>query len=166
MDESNGDIASLGYGYDGYDDGHYDFVRDFPAFSVRRGGIQFKTRGPEVTVKTKDELMRERDRIAAELLNIEAKLDSRERYGEDPFHNGDMLKIQISFPGGGGTYTYAAVRARSKFYLTGRIQSTRTFLGSDDTAVTRGWTYDQLVSWLATAEDARVWRVAKVERVF
>jgi hypothetical protein len=159
--EPNGDIVGYGDAEESY-----DFVRDFPTFSVRRGGIRHETKGSTMPVKTKDELARERDRLAAELAQVDERIKSRDRFGHDPFLNGDMLKIQITFPGGGGTYTYAAVKARGRYFLTGRIQSTRTFLGADDTAVTRGWTYDQFVAWLASADDARVWRVAKVERIF
>jgi len=144
----------------------YDFVRDFPEFSVRRGGIQYGTRGSKVTIKTKDELTRERDRLTAELLRIDEKIQSRERYGEDPFKNGDILKIQITFTGGGGSYTYVAVKARGRYFMSGRAQQVRTFLGTHDEPTPAGWTYTQLVSWLASAEDASVWRVKNVERVF
>jgi len=113
-------------------------------------------------IKTKDELTKERERLAAELARVEEKLESRDRFGEDPFKNGDMLKIMITFPSGSGSYTYAAVKARGRYFLSGRIQRTDVF-GTDQVA---GWTYDKLVSWLASADDARVWRVKHMERVF
>lgn len=145
-----------------YEHDYYDY---FPEIAVRRGGIQYPTRGTQV-IKTKEELTKERERLAAELTRVEEKIDSRNRYGDDPFKNGDMLKIMMTFPTGGGSYTYAAVKARGRYYLTGRVQTTRTFLGEDDTAVRNGWSYEQFISWLASSEDARVWRVKAIERIF
>lgn len=115
-------------------------------------------------MKTMAELEREREAKQRELDELDRRINTRTAYGDDPFRNGDILKIMMTYPSGGGSYTYACVKARGRFYLTGRVQAKRTFIGPDFTDIENGWTWEHFVAWLA-AGDASVWRVSKLEKV-
>jgi hypothetical protein len=111
------------------------------------------------------ELERERETKQRELDELDRRINTRTAYGDDPFRNGDILKVMMTYPSGGGSYTYVALKAAGRFYLTGKIQ--RTILNqemSETDARRMGWTWEQLVAWLA-AGDASVWRVSKLEKV-
>jgi hypothetical protein len=152
---------------DEYDKAEAEYWATFPAISITRGGIQYKTKENE-QMKTTDELMKERDELMQRAQKLDDAIINRHNYGDDPFRNGDILKIMMTYEGSRGSYTYACVKARGRFYLTGKVQAkmVRTFLGEnvsyDD--VSAGWTWEHFVAWLAVG-DASVWRVSKLEKV-
>ena len=121
-----------------------------------------------MNMKTMADLEREREAKQRELNELDRRINTRTAYGDDPFRNGDILKIMMTYPSGGGSYTYAAVKARGRYFLTGRVQGKRAFVGledySDDSDVENGWTWEHFVAWLAIG-DASVWRVSKLEKV-
>ena len=121
-------------------------------------------------MKTMAELEREREAKQRELDELDRRISSRVSYGDDPFRNGDILKIMMTYPPSSksitqGSYTYVAIKVANRFYLTGKVQ--RTILNqemSEIDARRMGWMWEHFVAWLA-AGDASVWRVSKLEKV-
>lgn len=60
----------------------------------------------------------------AEASALEARLSVLETMPEDPFADGDVVQWSRRFPGGGGTYTYAALKVGYCWYVTGRQNQT------------------------------------------
>lgn len=149
-----------------YDSNVYDDNWDYPLRLVQKA---LTTK--EKNMKTNEQLMAERDALLLKAAELEKRVTQRETYGEDPFKNGDMLKIMITYGTSDVSYTYAGIKIRNRFYLSGKVQSQRTFLNprgvADDSTppLNVGWTYDHLVAWLA-AGDASVWIVEKLKKVF
>lgn len=142
------------YDYD-FNDYAYD---DVGSSAWARSVITNTRRNEAMPAKTKTDLERERAALQDQLAAVETKIASREKFGPDPFKNGDILKIMITFRHNTTvTYTYAAIKIRNRFYLSGRMGKT--------TAEANGWTYDALVAWFAAADQISVWKMSRAEQV-
>lgn len=117
-------------------------------------------------MRTREQLEREREARQRELDELDRRIAARDGYGDDPFKNGDIIKVIMTYPPTDAkAYTYAVVKAAGLFYLTGRVQ--RTSLNAELSEIDgrrTGWKWDQFVAWLA-AGDASVWRASKLERI-
>jgi hypothetical protein len=66
-------------------------------------------------------LKRETDRLA------ELKLAMVDRFGDDEYDDGTVVRFQKKFTADGHPYLYAAIKAGGKWYLTGKEQSGLTW---------------------------------------
>jgi hypothetical protein len=138
-----------------YDFNDYAYDVGSPAWAK---SVITNTRRNEEVAKTKTDLERERDALQEQIANVELKIASREKFGPDPFKNGDILKIMMTFQHSTTvTYTYAAIKIRNRFWLSGKMGAS--------TASQNGWTYDALVAWFASADQVSVWKMSRAEQV-
>lgn len=166
---------------------HY---RMMPEISIKRGGVQFNAASPSVSgaptiiqsldmVRTFEtnypafteyakgvQMQNDQDLLtqAEELRDQAAKLErivaEREKYGDDPFKNGTILKVEMRYrTGSRRSFTYGVVKVGGKFYLSGKLgQPTSVAQGL-------GWTWEQFVAWLSQG-DATVWQAKSLVQVF
>jgi len=136
---------------------HY---RMMPEIRVTRGGIQFPTK--ETAVQNDQDILTQAEELRAEADRLEKIVAEREKYGADPFKNGDVLKVDMRYrTGSRRSFAYGVVKVAGKFYLTGRLVNANT--NGSDTA--RGFTWEQFVAWLSQG-DATVWQARALKQVF
>jgi hypothetical protein len=159
---------------------HYSLM---PAISITRGGIQWpiSTASPAVTgtihqstgwtthnkteemhVQNDQDILTQAEELRAEAERLERIVAEREKYGEDPFKNGTVLKVEMRYrTGSRRSFAYGVVKVGGKFYLTGKLVNART-TGSDTAS---GFTWEQFVAWLSQG-DATVWQAKSLQQVF
>lgn len=149
-----------------------------PALSINRGGIQFSAASPSVTgagqhfvdtattkgsndMRNTQDLLTEAEELRDQAAQLEKIAAEREKYGEDPFKNGTVLKVDMKYRTSVRSFAYGVVKVGGKFYLTGKLVNANTN-GSD---VARGFTWEQFVAWLSQG-DATVWQAKNLQQVF
>lgn len=163
---------------------HY---RMMPEISVKRGGIQFNVHSPAVTgssrmyvgdaedsllgltpilggkqMRNDQEILTQAEELRAEADRLEKIVAEREKYGDDPFKNGSVLKVDMRYrTGSRRSFAYAVIKVGGKFYLTGKLVNARTS-GSDTAS---GFTWEQFVAWLSQG-DATVWQAGSLKQIF
>jgi hypothetical protein len=152
-----------------------------PEISVKRGGIQWphidesrnfvEKIAPLWQIKQEGQRMRATEDILAEAQSmrdeaarLEAIAEQRSKYGDDPFKNGTVLKVDMKYRTGNRSYAYAVIKVGGKFYLSGRMG-----VGGDVNVVatadsSRGYTWDNFVAWLSQG-DATVWQAGSLKQV-
>jgi hypothetical protein len=121
-------------------------------------------------MQTIEQLQAKAQAAREEAEKLEAAIAARAAYGDkDPFKNGTIFKVEMRYRSSKATYTYAVIKIAGRYWLTGKVQQTRTFLGVTDDATELegkrvGWTWDNFVAWLAQG-DATVWRAKELEQV-
>ncbi len=82
--------------------------------------------------------MKKSDNIQRQMAALATAYDEAEsRYGIEPKKNGSVIRWRMRFQKGGVKYTYAAIKA-GLWYTTGPNSP-------------KGYTWDELVSWLDNA---------------
>jgi hypothetical protein len=142
---------------------------EYPQYSVRRGGIQFPTQDTlEASadtgekMKTNTQLATEAEQLRAEAERLEQILAAREEYGDDPFKNGAVLKVDMKYRGTTRSYAYAVIKTAGKFWLSGKLA--RTGVATAEDAQPTGMTWEQFVGWLSQG-DATVWQAGGLRQV-
>ena len=121
-------------------------------------------------MQTIEQLQAKAQAAREEAERFEAAIAARAAYGEkDPFKNGTIFKVEMRYRTSKATYTYAVIKIAGRYWLTGKVQQARTFLGVVEDASELegkrvGWTWDNFVAWLAQG-DATVWRAKELEQV-
>lgn len=129
--------------------------------SVRRGGIQWPTEDERQKMKTNNELLSEAENLRLQAERLEQIAAQREKYGDDPFKNGAVLKVDMKYRDTHRTYAYGVVKTAGRFWLSGRLIPQT---GVTAVPINAGWTWEQFVAWLAQG-DATVWRARGLEQV-
>lgn len=135
-----------------------------PNISIKRGGIQFPTQEERQRMRTSEDLITEAENLRQQAERLEEIASQRSKYGEDPFKNGTVLKIDMKYRTGTRSYAYAVIKVGGHFYLSGRMS---TAAGADAVATgdaARGFTWEQFVAWLAQG-DATVWQAKSLTQV-
>lgn len=114
-------------------------------------------------MRTDQDLRTQAEELRAEAERLERIVAEREKYGEDPFKNGTVLKVDMKYRSGNRSYTYAVIKIGGRFYLSGRMMGQST-LTSVNTPTSAGYTWGNFVAWLAQG-DATVWRAKSLEQV-
>jgi hypothetical protein len=110
-------------------------------------GIYWKDEGD---MKTKEQELKD---LKAELAKVQKQIDKIEhgRLGKEPA-NGSVFKIERKFERYGTGYTYSAVRADGKWYLTGTRGD-----------ATKAMSWDELKRWIG--DYSRVWVMTAKEEL-
>jgi len=159
----------------GYSDtqGMYNFLNPTPPSvrEARRLVEKFDENFPQVKemgqkMRTNEDLITEAENLRQQAERLEEIAAQRERYGEDPFRNGTVLKVDMKYRTGNRSYAYAVIKVGGKFYLSGRMSGPSTMdLNVITTADhSRGYTWEQFVAWLAQG-DATVWQASGLKQV-
>lgn len=90
---------------------------------------------------------------AASLLEEAKRLESMPK---ENFEDDDVILFKRQFPGNRSAYTYAAVRVRGNWYITGR--SSRG-LHDQDALGSGPYTWEQLLERFLTKHVVEIWRV-------
>lgn len=142
---------------------HYSMM---PAISVKRGGIQFPMAekiAKELEVKNDQEILTQAEELRAEADRLEKIVAEREKYGSDPFKNGDVLKVDMRYrTGSRRSFAYGVVKVAGKFYLTGRLFHAAPGMTESPQS---GWTWETFVAWLSQG-DATVWQARALKQIF
>lgn len=112
-------------------------------------------------MRSTQDLLTEAEELRDQAAKLEKIAAEREKYGEDPFKNGTVLKVEMKYRTSPRSFTYGVVKGGGKFYLTGKLVNART-TGSDTAA---GFTWEQFVAWLSQG-DATVWQAKNLQQVF
>lgn len=113
-------------------------------------------------MKQNEDILAEAQKLRDQAEELERRVAQREKYGADPFKNGEILKVEMKYRGTRITYTYAVVKTAGRFWLTGKLMGREAI--ESGSPVTSGWTWDHFVAWLAQA-DASVWRAERLSKV-
>lgn len=154
-----------------------------PEIQTTRSGIQFPTtdeakdlvkkfdetfpRIKEIGQKMRqtDDLLAEAENLRLQAERLERIADQRQKYGDDPFKNGVVLKIDMRYretsTARGRSYSYSVIKTAGRFWLSGRLIPQN---GATAVSPNTGWTWEQFVAWLAQG-DATVWRAKGLEQV-
>jgi hypothetical protein len=153
------------------------FVDVMDKFKMTRGGIQFPTREeashlvekfnetfPRVKemgqrMRTTEEILAEAEEHRLQAERLEQIAEQRAKYGEDPFKNGTVLKIEMKYRTGRMSYTYGVIKIGGKFYFSGKMGN-----AAEEGQRATGKTWEQFVAWLSQG-DATVWRARSLEQV-
>jgi hypothetical protein len=109
------------------------------------------------TMRTNEQLLAQAKAKREEAEQLERIASERDKYGEDSFKNGTVLKVDMKYRTGNRSYAYAVIKIAGRFYLSGQMGAT-THDAND------GMTWDNFVAWLAQG-DATVWRAKQLEQV-
>jgi hypothetical protein len=164
---------SLVYGYTA------EMINAVPNLSIPRGGIQFPTtqelakdldekfnemfsqvKEMGQKMKSSQELISEAENLRQQAERLEQIAEQRAKYGEDPFKNGTVFKVDMKYRDSNRSYAYAVIKVGGKFYLSGRMSGPSTIGGG----TANGYTWENFVAWLAQG-DATVWRARQLEQV-
>jgi hypothetical protein len=132
-----------------------------PVISVQRDGIQWPTHDERQNMRTSDELRTEAENLRLQAERLEEIAAQRAKYGEDPFKNGTVLKIDMKYRDTARTYAYGAVKTAGRYWLSGRLIPQN---GVITASINTGWTWEQFVAWLAQG-DATVWQAMSLRQV-
>lgn len=144
-----------------------------PEIQTTRGGIQFPTYESPVLhvtkgndkMRTSEDLLSEAENLRLQAERLEQIADQRAKYGDDPFKNGAVLKIDMKYReegrARGRSYSYSVIKTAGRFWLSGRLIPQN---GVTAVSPNTGWTWEQFVAWLAQG-DATVWRAKGLEQV-
>jgi hypothetical protein len=131
-------------------------------FILPRDGIQFPmaeriAREMETSMRTNEDIMAEAQALRDKAEQLERITEERDKYGEDPFKNGTILKVEMRYrTGSRRSFAYAVIKVAGRFYLSGKMGGT-----SHDQV---GYSWENFVAWLAQG-DATVWRAKQLEQV-
>jgi len=138
---------------------------DIPEIQVNRGGIRWPTQDEGEMMRTSQDLITEAENLRQQAERLEAIAEQRAKYGEDPFKNGTVLKVDMKYRTGNRSYAYAVIKVGGRFYLSGRMSAIGTGSSMPATSdASRGLTWENFVAWLAQG-DATVWRARSLEQV-
>lgn len=100
--------------------------------------------------KNKESSMNRTEVITAELARLQDELATRSKFGEDYYVEGTVLKFKADY-NGDKSYTFAAIKAADKWYLTGRESM--------------AYSWSQLVDFFISTHTTKVWGMAKAQRI-
>lgn len=112
-------------------------------------------------MRNTQDLLTEAEELRDQAARLEKIAAERDKYGEDPFKNGTVLKVDMKYRTSPRSFAYGVVKVGGKFYLTGKLVNAHT-TGSDTAA---GFTWEQFVAWLSQG-DATVWQAKNLQQVF
>lgn len=112
-------------------------------------------------MRNTQDLLNEAEELRDQAAQLEKIAAERDKYGEDPFKNGTVLKVDMKYRTSPRSFAYGVVKVGGKFYLTGKLVNAHT-TGSDTAA---GFTWEQFVAWLSQG-DATVWQAKNLQQVF
>lgn len=112
-------------------------------------------------MRNTQDLLTEAEELRDQAAQLEKIARERDKYGDDPFKNGTVLKVDMKYRTSPRSFAYGVVKVGGKFYLTGKLVNAHT-TGSDTAA---GFTWEQFVAWLSQG-DATVWQAKSLQQVF